>query len=102
MPPHRTGGDGDHQPCDSAGGGLAADVEQGQHASFGLLNPALYRLAGTSAVNDALPLTVTTPAGYRAVACDVALCGALTLYPFDVQSFSMPGYTGQVTRATTP
>jgi len=45
---------------------------------------------------------VTTPAGYRAVACDVALCGALTLYPFDVQSFSMPGYTGQVTRATTP
>ena len=77
--------------------GMVADAEQGQRVSFGLLNPALYRLAGTSAINDALPLTAGTPAAYRAVACDVALCGALSLFPFDVQSYSMLGYTGQVT-----
>jgi subtilase family serine protease len=77
--------------------GLVADAEQGSAASFGLLNPALYLLAGTSAVNDALPLTSATPAGDRAVACDAATCGALTLNPFDVQSFGMLGYTGQVT-----
>jgi subtilase family serine protease len=77
--------------------GVVADAEQGQRMSFGLLNPALYRLAGTSAINDALPLTSATPAAYRAVACDVALCGALSLFPFDVRSYSMLGYTGQVT-----
>ena len=77
--------------------GLVADAEQGAAGSFGLLNPALYLLAGTSAVNDVRPLTTATPTGDRAVACDVAVCGALTLNPFDVQSFGMLGYTGQVT-----
>jgi subtilase family serine protease len=78
--------------------GLVADAEQYQHRSFGFLNPALYRLAGTGAIADALPVTSRTPARYRGVACDVALCGALSLATFDVQSFSMPGYAGQSTR----
>jgi subtilase family serine protease len=78
--------------------GLVADAEQYQHHSFGFLNPALYRLAGTSALNDALPITSKTPSRYHAVACDVALCGVLSLNTFDFQSFSMFGYSGQVTR----
>ncbi len=76
--------------------GSLADAEQGQK-SFGFLNPGLYRLAGTHAVNDTLPITSKTPARYRGVACDVADCGALVYFPFDDQSWSMLGYTGQVT-----
>ncbi len=78
-------------------GGMVADAEQSQKP-FGFLNPAIYRLAGTSAVNDTLPITGKTPAGYHGVACDVAECGVLSYFPFDVQSWSMLGYTGQVTR----
>jgi subtilase family serine protease len=77
--------------------GMVADAEQ-YHGSFGFLNPALYRLAGTSAIHDALPITSATPARYHAVACDVAMCGLLSLANFDDQSFSMLFYTGQVTR----
>jgi subtilase family serine protease len=76
--------------------GIVADAEQG-HGSFGFLNPGLYRLAGTNAVHDALPITSKTPARYRGVVCDVASCGALVYFPFDDQSYSMLGYTGQVT-----
>ncbi|HMD95040.1 MAG TPA: protease pro-enzyme activation domain-containing protein [Trebonia sp.] len=78
--------------------GLVADAEQNQHHSFGFLNPALYRLAGTSAVNLVTQTTSKTPARYRGIACDVADCGALLLATFDVESYSMLGYTGQVTR----
>jgi subtilase family serine protease len=76
---------------------MVADAEQ-YHGPFGFLNPALYRLAGTSAIHDALPITSATPVRYRAVACDVAMCGLLSLANFDDQSFSMDFYTGQVTR----
>jgi subtilase family serine protease len=78
--------------------GLVADAEQYQHHSFGFLNPALYRLAGTAAIHDTLPITSKTPARYHGMACDVALCGVLSLVTFDVQSFSTLGYGGQVTR----
>jgi subtilase family serine protease len=78
--------------------GMVADAEQGQHHSFGFLNPALYRLAGTNAIHDALPITSKTPTRYHGVACDVALCGALSLDTFDVESFATLGYNGQVTR----
>ena len=78
--------------------GMVADAEQYQHHSFGFLNPALYRLAGTSAIHDALPITSRTPARYHGVACDVAFCGVLALITFDVQSFGTEGYDGQVTR----
>jgi subtilase family serine protease len=76
--------------------GVVADAEQYQKP-FGFLNPALYRLAGTKAVHDALPITSKTPAKYHGVACDVAACGLLSYFPFDDQSWSMEGYTGQVT-----
>jgi subtilase family serine protease len=78
--------------------GMVADAEQNQHHSFGFLNPALYRLAGTSAIHDALQTTSKTPVRYHGVACDAAMCGALALTTFDDESFSMLGYTGQVTR----
>ena len=77
--------------------GQVADAEQNQKP-FGFLNPAIYRLAGTHALNDTLPITSKTPAKYHGVACDVAACGLLSYFPFDDQSWSMLGYTGQVTR----
>ena len=77
--------------------GLVADAEQ-YHRPFGFLNWGLYRLAGTHAVTDAQPITGKTPSRYHGVACDVADCGVLSYFPFDVQSWSMAGYTGQVTR----
>jgi subtilase family serine protease len=77
--------------------GMVADAEQHQKP-FGFLNPALYRLAGTRAINDTLPITSKTPARYRGVACDAADCGQPSYFPFDDQSWSMLGYTGQVTR----
>ena len=78
--------------------GMVADAEQGQHHSFGFLNPALYRLAGTNSIHDALAITSRTPARYHGTACDVALCGFLSLVTFDSQSFSNFPYSGQVTR----
>jgi subtilase family serine protease len=78
--------------------GLVADAEQGQHHSFGFLNPALYRMARTNAVHDVLPVTSKAPARYHGVACDVAMCGVLSLVTFDVESYSTLGYDGQVTR----
>ena len=77
--------------------GLVADAEQYQRP-FGFLNWGLYRLAGTRAVTDPLPITGNSPSRYRGVACDVADCGVLSYFPFDAQGWSMAGYTGQVTR----
>jgi subtilase family serine protease len=76
--------------------GMVAAAEQYQRP-FGFLNPALYRLAGTSAYNDALPITAKTPAGDKGVYCSQSLCGIAALTTFDDQSASMAGYTGQVT-----
>jgi subtilase family serine protease len=77
--------------------GMVADAQQG-HRAFGFVNPVLYRMAGTSALHDALPVTSATPTRYRGVACDEAMCGLLSLTQFDDQSYSMLFYTGQVTR----
>jgi subtilase family serine protease len=41
--------------------GLVADAQQGQKSAFGFINPLLYRLAGTRALNDILPVTRATP-----------------------------------------
>jgi subtilase family serine protease len=76
--------------------GIVADAEQGRHP-FGFLNPAIYRLAGTSALHDPRPLSYKTPSRYRGVACDADQCGILLLTASDDQSWSMAGYTGQVT-----
>jgi subtilase family serine protease len=77
---------------------IVADAEQGAGA-FGFINPALYHLAhaAPSVFHDAEPLTSKSSAGYRGVACDEATCGVLSLTMFDDQSWSMAGYTGQVT-----
>jgi len=76
--------------------GIVADAEQGQH-SFGFLNPALYKLARTGAFNELQPLPAAANPAYRGVACDADTCGLLLLTTFDDQSWSMQGYTGQVT-----
>jgi subtilase family serine protease len=77
--------------------GTVVAAQQGQSKPFGFLNPALYRLAGTSAVFDALPLTSKSPAAYRGTACPARVCGLPALTTFDDQSRNMFGYTGQVT-----
>ena len=42
--------------------GVVAAAQQGQARPFGFLNPTFYKLAGTSAFHDALPLTRCSPA----------------------------------------
>ncbi|MGO9077737.1 MAG: protease pro-enzyme activation domain-containing protein [Streptosporangiaceae bacterium] len=78
-------------------GGMVTAAEQDQHTSFGFLNPAIYRLAGTAAVHDTLPLTIHSPKSWRGVACPQAVCGIQALTTFDDQNPKMAGYTGQVT-----
>jgi hypothetical protein len=78
--------------------GIVASAQQGQAAPFGFLNPALYTLANTGAVHQALPLTSRSPARYRGVVCGSRTCGLQILTTFDDESFAMFGYTGQVSR----
>src|SRR5579875_2232402 len=47
--------------------GTVADAEQGQNASFGLLNPLLYSLSGTPAFHDIVPVSSSMPATDRGV-----------------------------------
>jgi len=77
--------------------GIVAAAQQGQHHSFGLINPAVYKLAGSTALHDALPLTRHSPSLFRGTFCDAQTCGTELLTAFDDQSFAMFGYTGQVT-----
>jgi hypothetical protein len=67
-------------------------------APFGFLDPALYTLANTGAVHQVLPLTRTSPPLYRGTVCGSRTCGLQVLTTFDDQSFTMFGYTGQVSR----
>ena len=77
--------------------GIVTAAQQGQARPFGFLNPTFYKLAGTSAFHDALPLTNSAPALWRSVFCAMSLCGASLLEQFDDQSPSLLGYNGQVT-----
>jgi len=77
--------------------GMVTAAQQGEPAAFGFVNPALYQLAGTSALHDPLAVTSSTPAADRGVVCDVRDCGLWGLLIFDDQSTKMLGYTGQVT-----
>jgi hypothetical protein len=59
-----------------------------------------YRLAGTSAFYDTLPITRKDPVLWRAEVCPPAVwfCAGVTrLWVTDDQSPSVPGYSGQVT-----
>jgi subtilase family serine protease len=78
--------------------GLVADAQQGQAKPFGFLNPTLYKLAGSSAFHDALPLTSANPALWRAEECATQqLCGFPYMAQFDDEDSTLPGYIGQVT-----
>ena len=76
--------------------GIVAAAQQGQSSSFGFLNPALYSLAGSSALNDPLPITASSPAADQGVYCaDLACIGAPpSVWTFDDQN---PAATNQVT-----
>ncbi|MFI9810413.1 hypothetical protein ACIHEJ_40140 [Streptomyces sp. NPDC052301] len=41
--------------------GLVADAQQGRKSAFGLINPLIYRLAGTRAFHDVLPVGSSMP-----------------------------------------
>jgi subtilase family serine protease len=77
--------------------GMVADAQQGQDEAFGFTDPVLYRMAGTSAVHDILPVTRHTRSLFRGEVCNVFLCGGLALITMDDQNPHMIGYTGQVT-----
>jgi hypothetical protein len=80
--------------------GMVVAAQQGQAKPFGFLNPALYKLAGTSAFYDTLPITSKDPVLWRAEVCPPAVwfCAGVTrLWVTDDQSPSVPGYSGQVT-----
>ncbi|MGH3155096.1 MAG: S53 family peptidase, partial [Streptosporangiaceae bacterium] len=50
--------------------GMVTSAQQGQKVPFGFINPALYKLDGTSAFFHTLPLTSKSPALYRGLECD--------------------------------
>jgi subtilase family serine protease len=85
--------------------GLVADAQQGQAVPFGFLNPVLYKLAGTGAIRDILPVTSKTPTQYRGVYCNPAYitCESVpVMVQFDAQGPSvgnptLENYAGQVT-----
>jgi subtilase family serine protease len=76
--------------------GIVADAQQGQAASFGFINPLIYSLYGTSALNDTLPVTASTPAVDSAgfATPKISIYGEPSVSIFDSQ---IPKYTSQVT-----
>jgi subtilase family serine protease len=76
--------------------GMVAAAQQGQSHAFGFLNPVLYRLPRT-AFSDPLPVTSHSPVAWRGLLCSESFCGIDSLSTTDDQSYSMYGYTGQVT-----
>ena len=77
--------------------GMVTDAQQGQPGPFGFLNPVLYRLAGSSALFDPLPLGPGSPARFRAMFCPRGICAASELITVDDQRPGLFGSTGQVT-----
>jgi subtilase family serine protease len=74
--------------------GLAADAQQGRTSPFGFINPLLYRLSGTAAFHDALPVTASTPQQDQDAYTAADSTDPATLDTFDVQK---KAYTTQVT-----
>jgi len=77
--------------------GMVTAAQQGHARPFGFANPVLYKLLGTSAVTDALPLTSESPVLDKAEVCIPSVCGVYELGVFDDQSHDLAGYLGQVT-----
>jgi subtilase family serine protease len=65
--------------------GLVADAQQGQRTSFGFINPLIYRLAGTPALHDILPVTARLPAQDRAAYTPASGPDSASLDVFDFQ-----------------
>ena len=74
--------------------GLVADAQQGQPSNFGFINPLIYKLAGTRAFRDVLPVTAATPQQDRAVYHPGGGPFGLSV---DVLDSQLPAYTDQVT-----
>lgn len=77
--------------------GMVIAAQEGQKASFGFINPAIYKLVGTNAFYDTLPIWAYHSAQDQGVFCPANTCGAPILTTFDDQNDGMFGYTGQVT-----
>jgi hypothetical protein len=81
--------------------GMVTAAQQGQAKPFGFLNPALYKLAGTAAFSDPVPLTSRDPVSWRVAACPptVEPCGSKSTYLqiTDDQSPTEKRWSGQVT-----
>ncbi|MFB7507965.1 S53 family peptidase [Streptomyces broussonetiae] len=75
--------------------GLVADAQQGQKSAFGFINPLLYRLAGTRALHDVLPVGPRTPQQDRAAYLPAD--GSQDSTGVDVFDSQERAYTEQVT-----
>jgi subtilase family serine protease len=80
--------------------GMMAAAQQGQAEPFGFADPLLYKLYGTSAISDVLPLAASAPAAYHGVVCEPAAvwCHTAGLTVYDDQSiafFDTGDYDGQ-------
>jgi len=74
--------------------GLVADAQQGQESDFGFINPLIYRLAGTQALHDILPVTASMPQQDRDAYQPASEGGSPAVDVFDSQERA---YTQQVT-----
>jgi subtilase family serine protease len=74
--------------------GMVTAAQQGQAVPFGFLNPVLYKLYGSDAYHDTLPITSHSPPAERAMYCSVAVCHVKALITVDDQN---PAWTSQVT-----
>ncbi|WP_443072629.1 S53 family peptidase [Streptomyces sp. RPT161] len=98
--PTSSGKPGPYQTTPNAGtslacpliAGLIADAQQGQKSAFGFVNPLIYRLAGTRAFHDILPVATSMPPQDRG-----AYIPAMTSTGVDVFDSQEHAYTQQVT-----
>jgi subtilase family serine protease len=61
--------------------GMVTAAQQGQKVPFGFVNPSLYKMSGTSAYFDTLPVNSNSPALYRGIECDITVFANICLGP---------------------
>jgi subtilase family serine protease len=78
--------------------GMVTAAQQGQAVPFGFLNPVLYKLYGTDAFHDTLPITSHSPVTERVMYCPPVFCHVNVLITVDDQNrngtsqVTLPGY----------
>ena len=78
--------------------GMVTAAQQGQAVPFGFLNPVLYKLHGTDAFHDTLPITSHSPVTERVMYCPPVFCHVKALVTVDDQDrngtsqVTLPGY----------